>query len=113
MPTLELKQEKNIQANIYLLSFDPQKRSFDAVDLDLGMIFSVNAPKKIDISQIEKGKKYQITIKVSKAGNTPVIENDWFKMSQNGIDFLKRLNAMKSSDLKEMIKFDLFSLKTY
>ena len=113
MPTPNWKQYKNVKARIYVLGVDANKREFDALDLDLGMAFSIEVNDKIDFFQIKKGKTYQIEVKVFKAGITPELENKLIEMSKHEIDLLEIIKVMKSSASQTLFRFELISLKPH
>ncbi len=81
------KQGKTVQTRICILNVDSNKREFDALDLDSGMVFSIDVNQKIDLSRIEKGKIICIRIKISK--------------------------VMKSSAFQTLFRFELISIDPF
>ena len=110
MPASDWTQDKNLQTRIYILSVDADKRQFNALDLNLGMVFSIEVNEKIDFSQIKKDKTYQVIVKVLKSRVAPELEKEWIELVKHSKGLAKGTEGVDSSGIQSLLKFELISL---
>jgi hypothetical protein len=108
----EWKYNKTVKKQIQVLDVDEERREVDALDLEAGMPFCLDANEEIELAEIEVGKMYQATFKVYRAEITPEIEKHWAEMAKDDTSFREGVQRIKASGSSEpLFKFELISIK--
>jgi hypothetical protein len=110
MPTSEWNQDINFQTIIYLLSVDANKRQFDALDLNLGIVFPISIGENTDLLKIKKDAKYRVTVKILKSRVTPELKKEWTELAKRDKASPKSVNFSLSLEQLTLFKFELISI---
>jgi hypothetical protein len=104
------KYTETIQKKIRIIKVNLKERHIDALDMDTGHPFCLDADEKIDLGKIKKAKIYPATIKTYNAQITGELEEQLNEMAISDTQLRHSLQAMKAagSNLK---KYELISLK--
>ena len=104
--------EQTVKKAVQILDVDVEEREVDALDLEAGMPFCLDAIEDIDLSELEVGTSYRATVKVYRGEINPDLEKQWIEMEKDNPTLSKGIKFMKASgDPKPLFKFELISLE--
>jgi hypothetical protein len=98
------------QKKVRIISVNLKERHIDALDMETGYPFCLDADEKIDLGKIKKAKIYQATIKIYNAQLTPEMDRQLSEMSIGDAKLRHSLKVLKESG-STMRKYQLTALK--
>lgn len=104
------KYVETLQKTIRTIAVSPKGRHIDALDMQEGVPFCLEASSEINLGKIKRAKMYKVTIKLYTAELTGELENQLKEMSLNDTKLLHSLQALKSAG-EPLKKYELVSIK--
>ncbi len=104
------KPMETVQKKIRIIHVNLKERHLDALDMDTGHPFCLDADEKIDLGKIKKAKIYPATIKIYKAELTAELEGQLKEMAIRDPQLLHSLQAIKAAG-SNLTKYELISIK--
>jgi hypothetical protein len=104
------KYVETVQKKIRIIKVNLKERHIDALDMETGHPFCLDADEKIYLGKIKKAKIYPAAIKVYNAQITTELEDQLNEIAIRDTELLHSLQVMKAagSNLK---KYELVSIK--
>ena len=85
--------EQTVKKAVQILDVDVEEREVDALDLEAGMPFCLDAIEDIDLSELEVGTSYRATVKVYRVKLILTLKNNGLKWKKTIQHLAKALNS--------------------
>ncbi len=104
------KYAQTLQKTIRTIAINRKERHIDALDLQEGLPFCLEADPKIDLDKIKRAKIYKVEIKMYTAELAGEFGNQLKEMAINDAKLLHSLQALKAAG-EPLKKYELISIK--
>ena len=99
-----------MQRRIRVVKIEHNERHLDAMDIDMGIPITLDAPSELDLGKIKKAKIYHATIKVFTAQLGGDLERHLTELSLKDNKLRYSLQVLRQSGSK-LKKFELVAIK--
>ena len=110
MQNPDWKYTETVQKKILVVNVNRRERHLDAVDVDAGVPFCLDAEEGLDLGKIKPAKIYKATIKLYNAAISSELEQQLYEKSISDAQLRHSLQVLKASG-STLQKYVLASFK--